>query len=154
MATNTERAYLAGMIDADGSVMLKQQTSGTLDMGIMVYNVNELLMHWLQERFGGKIRSEKRAKREHWRIRWVWAASGDEARSILPTIAKFMVVKQPQANLAMEAWDDRRPTPRSERRWKLVDAETLTVRSGYVDRMRNLNAVGGNGAKDVFQKGA
>lgn len=150
MATEIERSYLAGMIDADGSVSLRQQKSGSLNLEIMVYNVNEPLMHWLNDRLGGNIRSEKRAKREHWRIRWIWSAGGDSAASTLSEIAKFMIVKQPQAELAIEAWANRRPTDRSQRRWKPVDEDAIRTRRDYVDRMHNLNAVGGNGSKDVF----
>lgn len=154
MATELERSYLAGVLDADGSIALKQQRNGVLDLDIMVYNVNEPLMHWLEATFGGHARSEKRKKYEHWRIRWVWSASGEAACAVLATIRDYMIVKRPQADLAMEAWATREPTPRNVRRWSMPNIDAIIARRrDYVERMHNLNTIGGNGFKDVFEKG-
>lgn len=151
MPTDEECAYLAGMVDADGSVILRQQSSGSYSMEVVVYNVNEPLMRWLESTFGGHVRSEKRVKYSGWRIRWIWGAGGSHAREVLEWIEKYMHVKKPQALLAIEAWDNRNPRPRGERRYQPPDVDAIALRREYVDRMRNLNAVGGNGAKDVFE---
>lgn len=135
----SELAYLAGMVDGDGSITLHMRAAGSLRLRLYVGNTNEALIHWLHEHFGGDISlnvhrgsgtwdATKHKQMHHWRI------ERDAAVELLSALIPFLLVKRAVAEVAIEAWGNRQPTDRSER--------TRPMRGEYVNRIHELNRKG------------
>lgn len=99
--TETDLAYLAGLIDGEGTISasISLNTSGYVAVNkfLSIFNTNYKLMLWIQSRFGGKIYSRDRAdlwKTEH-QIKW----SPEEASEILKWVLPYLVIKSEQAEL-------------------------------------------------------
>jgi hypothetical protein len=52
----TELAYIAGIIDGEGSVKIYKSHSRTYDVSVEVSMINELIPTWLHAAFGDRIR--------------------------------------------------------------------------------------------------
>jgi len=141
MTESVTQAYLAGMIDADGSIYAYiQRKSGTLDLKVMVYNANEDLMDWLVLHFGGNKRLYKRNDRNPtWLPLYCWTIYGGPACALLKEIEQFMVVKQVRARLAIEALERK-----GDYKGKAVPPKELELRQEFVEQMHILNRVGKN----------
>lgn len=141
--TDTNLAYLAGIIDGEGSIELRMQRSNSLDLIVHVFNSDRPLFDWIEERFGGKtydIHKRQRVERPQWANVYNWNIGGETAVALLNRLLPFMVVKRAQAMLAVEAWNKRQPIPRSQRRWGAKPTtELIALRKSYVEQMHILN---------------
>ena len=142
--SETVLAYMAGMIDADGSIYLRMRNgAGTLHIRLQVANTDETIMDWLKLHFAGRRYAPRRKQAEHHKPLHLWHLNGAGAYQALKLIAPYMVIKRPRAELAIEAWEQRTPIPREEgRRVKGTPDNIIEMRRGYVDRMRTLNKKG------------
>ena len=138
--TNEELAYLAGMVDADGSIMLYLRKGITLRLRLQVTNTAESIMDWLQERFGGPVSRGKRLNPLH-KVGLVWFLDGDTAYDLIEQIQPYLVIKAAQAKLGRRAWEERTPTPLINRR-KPLNPIVIASREEHVAHMRTLNAKG------------
>ena len=141
--TDLDIAYLAGMLDGDGSIDLRlKKGAGTLQLRAQVYNTDQNLMEWLQLTFGGNLHQVSRENiGHHWRAEWTWYNGGQPAVDILKLVEPYLIVKKVRAGIAIEAWEKRQPTPRGQRHLG-APSNVVELRQGYVDRMREHNAKG------------
>ncbi len=142
--TDGERlAYLAGIVDGEGSLELKLQRSGSLDLVLHGYNSDIPLRDWIVLHFGGKrydIHRRMRVEKPQWQPMFNWNLSGQVARDLLELLAPYMVIKRAQAEHAIDAWDNRQPMPRSERRWGTgTPGAVIEMRGAAVTKMHDLN---------------
>ena len=143
MRDTHQLAYLAGMLDADGSIDLRLAKAGNMRLRAQVYNTNKDLIDWLALTFGGYIHEVNRAtaERQGWKVEYSWYLNGDPAVEMLSLIEPYMIVKRSRAILAIEAWEKRDPTPIADRRKPMRDG-LVDMRMGFVSRMREMNAKG------------
>ena len=103
--TKLERAYLAGIVDGEGSICLVRSHARSSHRHVYptlrVCNTSEELLEWIQMRCG--IGTVSMQKNEYGRI-YHWQAASNDAIKILAQIKKYLIIKQDQAELALVLW--------------------------------------------------
>lgn len=122
MNQNEKYAYLAGFVDADGSISIKTQSKARPFVGyITVYNCNKMVIEMFFTEFGGgKSRYKKtgRGRNEaNWRPCWEWQLTAQKAAKAIQKIYPFLVIKKRQAELVLELCK-LKPNGRKLARWK------------------------------------
>ena len=136
---DTELSYLAGMVDADGSVILRLDKT-RYRLRLYVYNTYQPLMDWLEENFGGRAVALPQ-RIDHHKVEYQWYLDSGPAVDLMKRIVPHMIVKRERAELAIEAWESRAPTARALRHLP-VDPATMELRREYVRRFKELNKTG------------
>jgi len=100
--TPTECAYIAGIIDGEGSLTIhKQRTGGKgyvakLDMG----NTHKGVVTYLQNLFPGTVK--KYIKESPYKDVWYWRIHASKIRELLPQIYPYLIIKKKLAKLYLE----------------------------------------------------
>ena len=125
-------AYLAGFIDADGSITIvtakskKKIKSGTLDciqycIKLSGHNCKIEPIQLLQKTFGGgKLRNTRRGKvklHPNWRACYEWSITKNQAANALRRLLPYLIIKKEQALLCLQMDDLKKAHNASERRW-------------------------------------
>ena len=96
--TDTEAAYLAGIIDGEGSITVATATSGS-SVSVGVKNTNKVLIDWLCERYPCKIAyGGPVGKCKEW---WIWSIRGQRVRPPLEAAMPYLLLKRRQAEIAL-----------------------------------------------------
>lgn len=122
-----DAAYLAGLIDGEGSIMINPRRN-TITTRLVVTNTHRGVLHWLPEVTGlGKVQAHRPEGDRH-RATWMWVVNGDGALSLLTQIEPFMRIKRPQALLAIETQERLRdPALKADRAWQDDYREQMRV---------------------------
>ena len=144
-------AYLAGIVDGEGSIELKwQKNKMSMDLLLHVFNSDRPLFDWIEGHFGGKtyeIHRRVRLLKPQWAQVFNWNLRGQNARDLLEQLVPHMVVKKAQAELAIDFWQHRKPMPYGRgipgqpgiRGRMRPSDETIALRASYKERMHQLN---------------
>lgn len=102
----TKLAYLAGIIDGEGSVNITYlEKRREYRMRLYVVNTDIRLINWLSDNFGGLVYHAKRHTVKHpsWKEKyeWVYIPSKDKV-GLLEELLPYMVVKPEQLSIAIE----------------------------------------------------
>ncbi len=137
MSSNTQLAYLAGLIDGEGSITLYLHPKHRqMLLHLAVYNTNETVIDWLKLTFGGrKYKVGCRKNTKHLQ-EYQWYMNGHFACDILVLVLPYLIIKQAKARIAIEAWQNRQPTPFPER-LNLVPQDVIDIRKNYVEAFKN-----------------
>ena len=125
-------AYLAGFIDADGSISiiktkysrktkngLKESTQYRIKLSAHNCKIEPLQM--LQKEFGaGKLRHKKTGKtklHDNWRPCYEWVVCNTQAAIAIKALLPYLTIKKEQANLCIELDDFRQTYSAVQRRW-------------------------------------
>lgn len=102
MATDLEKAYLAGIIDGEGSIGVCQQKRGTRSayVRLLVTGTDKNLLEWLMKNFDGNF-YWKPKENENWKPEFIWRVSGKKAIIIIKEVLPFLVIKKKQASVAL-----------------------------------------------------
>ena len=139
--TELRLAYLGGMIDGEGSIGLYLRHAQSLRLRVQVANTNRDLLTWFQLHFGGIVsRGGQRHNPQH-KALYMWFCDGENAVEIIRVVEPYLVIKGAQANLALEAWANRRAVPLIDRR-KPMPEGVVEMRQDYVNQMHKLNKKG------------
>lgn len=102
-----DSSYFAGFFDGEGSVLVYRRSSmmprgrtAPYQIRATVTNTNRLVIQHFQDRFGGNVKEygpEARRRRA-----WKWTVLCREAESFLRCIRPFLVVKDAEADVAIE----------------------------------------------------
>jgi len=96
-------AYLAGIVDGEGSIMIKKEKKKYYSLHIQVNNTNYGLIEWLYTNFGGYMnRCSIEPRKEGHKLVYGWYVSRRKAGAILEKIYPYLVCKREQAHLGME----------------------------------------------------
>ena len=107
--------YLAGMIDADGSIgTTKTGKNGNIVGRVMVTNTNHDFLRTLQKEFGGYLSLRDKGSRPNWKPFGCITWSNRKAQVILENISPFLLIKKAQAELVIELIK-MKDMPKSER---------------------------------------
>ncbi len=108
--TREELAYVAGIIDGEGSISLcrsfAKRTRGRYVYPIVrIANTDSVLIGWIESRFDSGCRSYTSAMNERCKPchHITWAAS--KAVGILKLVYPFLVVKKDRAKIVIDLWD-------------------------------------------------
>jgi hypothetical protein len=93
MSKETDIAYLAGIVDGEGSITLNSNTSRSVNAFrapcVTVTNTDRGLLEFLQEELGGSIRVQKKYK-EHHKQAWVWSVRFDAALRAIEVLRPYL----------------------------------------------------------------
>ena len=135
MILQTDLAYLAGLIDGEGTISCSVNKTAknvlALQKQLSIFNTNLLLVSWITSRFGGKVHSRVRSekwKEEH-QVKW----SATEAVVILELVLPYLVIKKEQAEIFIALHKTKSNS---------VSKETHEYRQRLCDRVQELNKRG------------
>lgn len=147
--STTDLAYLAGIIDGEGSIYIgnfsSNKKTGALhyQTSMEVTNTDGLLIDWLMSTFGGrrylytKAQLPKNSNREVHR----WIVNGDLLTHLCHAILPFVIIKKRQCEIMinMRKTFDRPRTEKGKQGIQRIDDETMALRKIYFDEMRSLH---------------
>jgi len=94
-----EKAYLAGIVDGEGTVtLMKHHKNETPIPFVAVANNSLPLLKWIKTKAEGMIVSKRKSKPHH-HDSFVWSVRQDRALRFLNEIKKYLIIKRPQAEL-------------------------------------------------------
>ena len=145
MHTDTDRAYMAGLIDADGHIampLLNTKNGGkrhTLD--VRFTNTDIRVVEQIAAEWGGGVNHRSRQEEKGWKptadARWMTAKAAALLRDILP----YLRIKRERAEIALRFSETLRP--RGERGHVLTQSEFDTRETMRLE-LRALNQRGGD----------
>jgi hypothetical protein len=101
----TDLAYMAGFFDGEGCINLARRDGrgNRYRIHISISNTNEWVLQWFHFNFGGSVCFEDRhSENPAWQNVWRWSiTSGRQALTFLQAISPYLVLKKPQALLAI-----------------------------------------------------
>lgn len=116
--TPEKYAYLAGLIDGEGTITITSQKLGrkgarnvriSYALTVAVYNTNRDVLDWLASTFGGTVTSEKRKKpRPNQKLTHKWRVSITDALALLYHVLPYLRIKIQQANIAIDFLTNRK----------------------------------------------
>ena len=89
-------AYLAGVIDGEGSILIRDRS-----VRVRVVNTNYELVHWIAQHFRGAVYTEQRDHPRKRSYTWVLAAR-EPVRELLREVRPWLIVKADRADQALE----------------------------------------------------
>lgn len=98
----TVKAYVAGLLDGEGSIALHYRTEKRQNryLQVIIYNTNARLMEWLKEQLGGHSFSKVQSNPRH-KTAMKWVLSTRPAVELLGAVLPYLVIKRPHAELAL-----------------------------------------------------
>jgi hypothetical protein len=136
MRTEAERAYLAGIIDGEGSIMANiRQRGGCVwfELRLNIANADRALIEWVAERWPGRVSVIDRSRYGQ-RDQHRWDANNRKVIAPLLDAFPYLVVKREQAELALELAHGQRNHGR-----RGYPPEIKARRIEICERMRALN---------------
>lgn len=136
----TAVAYLAGMIDGEGTVgIYEARSTRSLRIShyvqVTVVNTDLALMDWLTATFGGRVdRRRDPSRNPTHKQPYAWRVHGPNAAALLEAVEPYMVIKSEQVAVARQLLALRRPGP-------LTD-DDVAERAALKTRMHELNRRG------------
>lgn len=137
MISDTTWAYLAGLIDGEGTVKI---TSKLRHYGyryyqprICVTNTKMALLDYCKDNFGGfiYISAKGTSKRN---VAYRWSLSGDRAVTVLKALLPYLVIKKNQADIVIKFRESGLTNDKTEADKALIH--------GFLDPLKNLNQRG------------
>jgi hypothetical protein len=116
--SETEKGYLAGIIDGEGCIMLARHLGKrgkyVYNLYVNIANTSMALHYWLEQRLpgAGYVRQNSRAVAarpnthpERWKPAYSWIVSGNRVAAVLlREIAPYLVIKRAQAELLADGY--------------------------------------------------
>lgn len=106
--SETQAAYIAGVIDGEGSIGASVHAhvhKKTCYIKLQVSNTDKRLIDWLIETTGLGwifILDRKSEKQLNWKPAWYWAVTIGGLRQLFPRISKYAVIKKDQISLCLQ----------------------------------------------------
>lgn len=100
LITREEAAYIAGLLDADGCIIIQQKKTNSI-MWINITNTDRNVLEWIVERVGfGKVSSRNRD--DKWKTIYEYCAYGSNAAGFLYAIYPWLQIKKERTKTALE----------------------------------------------------
>ena len=97
-----DAAYIAGILDGEGSVLLDKGGSITYHVRVKVYNTFPGIVEWIALTIGhGNIHKRKKYSDDH-KQGWEWCITGRRAIDLLKQLYPYLKIKKLQAEVAFE----------------------------------------------------
>jgi hypothetical protein len=137
--TETEKAYLAGLIDGEGCLTITKQKmheciSYSYAILVIVSMTDERVIRYLHKTTGlGTVHFVPPPKTEY-KDQWSWQLSRFQALDLIAAIVDYLIVKQDEARLILEF----AKIPIQRRKFGAIDPATSALRESYRIRVMNL----------------
>lgn len=138
-------AYLAGIIDGEGSIMFVRTGNGQIaglytswTVKVQIANTSLVLLHALQDQFGGAIQQTTKGgvnQKQGYRLQWF----GQEASDLCLLVLDDLLIKREQAVIAMKAMSERN---REGGRGKRKSPELVAYLNAAAAQIKALNKRG------------
>jgi hypothetical protein len=106
--TVAQAAYLAGMIDGEGSILVwqrKDRAIGQRSARVVVVNTDRPVMDWLLANVGGNLNNKPDTRPSAFgtprKPCWTWIVNGQNAVNILTQVLPYLVIKRDKAIAAI-----------------------------------------------------
>ena len=116
----TDAAYMAGLVDGEGSLSIRTRTVGSLVLQLSITNTCREVLEWCRDvtGIGAVVKSSPDATRR--RQCWYWSTPCGSAATVLRQIRPYMKIKVEQADIAIELQERLRvPALKADRSWQL-----------------------------------
>jgi hypothetical protein len=100
-------AYVAGLVDADGSIGFTSSKSSVFVPRVTITNTNLQLLEDIKKVFGGNIQN-LHGRKHNWKQAYYWQICNSSAVDFVSQIEKWLRIKKENAWLLF-AWDFIRP---------------------------------------------
>ena len=108
----TDKAYIAGIIDGEGTIGIWKNHQGlqpgrrtpSFVLRVRVKMTTEFIVRWLHSSCGGRFYTTNKVQENHKPI-YDWSIAGREAVKFLKEIYPYLKLKGPQAELAFKFVD-------------------------------------------------
>lgn len=131
--TEVQKAYLAGVIDGEGSISCGISNQCLPQLFVSVGMLHEALPKILHEAFGGTL-SRVTNHTTSTGTNWQWQVNGGSCKGVLEAIKPYAVEKRAQVLLALEFITTIKP--RSQRQQKLT-AREFVYKHRLAELLRN-----------------
>ena len=147
----TEKAYLAGILDGEGCIVIDQMEREIADgssklyhrLRVTITNTDYTLITWASNKFPkAHLSLSNRIKaRPHHRDVFTLVWSGYRAVPLLTNLLPYMIIKKRQAELALDFLEtvDSLHSQKGSMKKGHVNAEVINIREGIRDQVRALN---------------
>ena len=143
MSKAIDWAYLAGFVDADGSIGVnrwldKRSQRYRYITRTSISNCDKYIMNWLVSEFGGSVSLSNRNAQKHHKTLWRWSLGGVKSRSVLRHILPYLRLKQERAELALQFIR----TMRKEGGGEALSSDIVSKRERIFKHMARMNLRG------------
>lgn len=138
MPTRTDYVYLAGLLDGEGCIAMRQTKTAFVRVTVSIAMTHEPVVRWLHETFGGGFYRD-RPRTERWKACYRWIIFDQEAADLLTQCRRYLKVKREQALLVGRI---RSMIRVSAGKGYPVPPEKLARRIALVERCTELNRRG------------
>ena len=129
-----EKAYLAGIIDGEGTVTLMRHHQNETPAPYVAISNNDLkLLHWVKKKIGAGTITTKPRREQHHKDSYTWCLRFDKAIAFLNSIKGYLIIKRRQADLIVKEYKS--VTSRSGR----YTPELLRRKIKLVAKVKELN---------------
>lgn len=152
-ATKESHIYLAGVLDADGSVCISKATAESMKMGsnynpryvlyMNIVNTSLELMEWLVQNFGGRYKVRKKLSENH-RTTYDWRLQNNQTVEILKLIIPYLIIKKERALHGINYIDGMPPRPTG--RGAKTSPDEVSRREIFYLKMKEMNQQGNTAA--------
>jgi hypothetical protein len=148
--TIAQCAYLAGIIDGEGSIYIGNFSSNPktgnkyYQTNIEVSNTDKDLIDWLVSTFGGRIYvyTAKQTPSNSRRTVYRWTISGDRVTHLCEIMAPYIIAKKKQVEIMLKmraTYSPNMGTKKGTQGIQPLDPEVLAVRQSYFEEMQSLH---------------
>lgn len=146
---NTHIAYLAGIIDGEGSIYIGAYSSNPktktphYQTNIEVTNTDKNLIDWLSQTFGGRTAfyTAKQTPKNSRRAVYRWMASGERVTHLCELILPYLIVKKRQCEIMLQMRETFKHTgiKKGQQSLPIVSQEILEIRRKLLFEIQNLH---------------
>ncbi|HEC75488.1 MAG TPA: hypothetical protein ENI26_14150 [Methylophaga aminisulfidivorans] len=100
--TECDLAYLAGMLDGEGTFSIQRTKNNVYCPRMNVGNTDKAALEWLKSKFDGHLRPADVPKEPHHKQVWVLQWRVLEMLELIPKLLLFLHIKKKQAEIVLE----------------------------------------------------
>ena len=130
MSKRESMAYLAGIVDTEGAIGIRDNHGEAFNAYVMINSTNESLIKWIASLFDGKV-SKHEYLVETCRDNHLWALYGKQnIENFILAILPYLVIKKEVANIVLQFVRLKNTWNKEERTRLFQTIRTLQVRCG------------------------
>lgn len=131
MSKRESFAYLAGIVDAEGSIGIRDNNGEAFGAYVMINNTNEAVIQWISELFKDKgSKSHHEYEQETYRDNNLWALYGKQnIENFILSVLPYLVIKKDVANITLQFVRLENTWNKKERQRLFDTISTLQVRA-------------------------
>jgi hypothetical protein len=105
--SETETAYLAGLVDGEGCIQIRQVKQKPYMIWLVISNTDKAVMEWVESMFGAGL-YVRLPQNVRWKTCYHVRVQGERACILLRRLVPFLRIKRQKAETAIKYWEWRR----------------------------------------------